>query len=379
MNKVTEYVRVIGIVPVLILLAGCVATTAQKAVECRNILMNGGFEEPAQESTLPHCYGAWSHNKNSELWKTSLDRTTAYEGKNSVKMEIAGRCSAWLYTKYYAAEPGKTYTISFYSKGKGLFGKDGKDGVGMQCWFFGKDFKKVSTKKAVLFPVGEKWTRITTVVAMPKNAYYITPVVHFSGEHIAVWVDGMQMEKGNTATQFVGGPSLEELVLSQKPLVFGPEDNLTDSNIASVSFRALSLSDYPYDAKKALDGNESTYWAPNIPEPKCPKDMIVSFKKVVTIKEIIIGYYNREQSPTRDGYEIQVPKGDGWKAVKHEVSISEKVYKTAKRDVKYPLWTLRFHGLKTDRVRFYYSRVNTPADSLYRRPAIREIRFLYAN
>lgn len=352
-----------------LVLAGC----AGEAGVRKNLLENGSFEYADVDGQMPYWWGSWVPERNREFRRTELDRNVAFEGRHAVRIYPTGPALVLLFSKHYAVTPGETYTISFYAKGTA----GEKDWVGVQYEFIDSEFNVVSKTGTRDNPITPEWSRIATTFAVPEGISYIRLFPQTYG-HVDAWIDAVQMEEGDAATEFEPCPSPDYIAANSKPLVFSAADRLADERIAAVGFREQSFADYAYSAKRAFDGDTNTYWASNYPEKTCPKDLIVYFHAPQKIRAVIVSYYNDEQSPTDDGVRIGRPSIFGWRELRANVE-RQNVEIPGGNGSAYPVCTYTFgETVTTDEIRFRYTAVRAGADAVHHRPAIREMKFVYA-
>src|SRR5690242_5334716 len=79
-----------------------------------NVVPNSSFELQRADGTLAE----WSATKNAQ--DLSIDESTFYEGKHSLRLSLKGDEVLFSQEKYIKLQPGKKYTFSAYIKTKNL-------------------------------------------------------------------------------------------------------------------------------------------------------------------------------------------------------------------------------------------------------------------
>jgi len=168
--------------------------------KCRNLAPNPSFESGLRYYTF---YGNFKE-KNRQLY--SIDNTISKFGNCSLKISAVKDLRTWgndLQTFAIPSIPENKYTVSFYAKGDKKSGlhitQNCISGVWMQF------------PKAPTFSVSDEWKRFSYTVTAPNNVLTFLMSPHGEGN---IWVDGLQIEEGETATDYVEKPLYAELLTS---------------------------------------------------------------------------------------------------------------------------------------------------------------------
>lgn len=161
---------------------------------CRNQLINGGFE--TLNNGYPIAWGTYNFGFGSPKEIIDLenvraryrpDDTTAWEGKRS--FYLASGCPLW--ECWRPRVPCVDYVFSAYVKG---------DCPGARVTMLAMGGYRPITQQ--VFSVGTGWTRLE----LPFRSLKGTLRVGFAKWHGNVWIDGVQLERGTKATEFVARP-----------------------------------------------------------------------------------------------------------------------------------------------------------------------------
>lgn len=171
----------------------------------RNLIPNSGFEQPAAANNVPEGWGFWQNPRFDRKGTVVLDKDVAHEGERSARFDNPeGKSVTSLFTpRVIVVEPGATYTLSAWIKGK-----DGVKGSSLHLmWgFFDEKNGRVKDgggRKA--FDFGNEWQRVSASFEAPEEARGVKIYPRLMNEG-TVWIDAIQLEKGDEPTEYVPGP-----------------------------------------------------------------------------------------------------------------------------------------------------------------------------
>ena len=198
----------------------------------KNLIRNASFEG-GLEGWFPHFFG---HCRQWFWTPFELDETVAFDGKNSLKLNVIKMpdwnvINANIAPQLVIAEPG-TYTVSFSVKGE----KDGNSVL--YAWLpshTGGNYPTAlhGNKAQWKFPVTAKWQRHSFTFTLKPAEKHLA--VCFYGQAPSgkgtIWLDAVQLEKGPKATEFAPVPAEGRLITSD------PENFISSKNRIDGRFR----------------------------------------------------------------------------------------------------------------------------------------------
>jgi len=179
--------------------------------KCRNLAQNSSFEAGLRYYQI---FETWAHFRERTMPVFSVDENVSKFGNCSLKINVfkEDKAPGFLQTFAIPVSAGKKYTVSFFAKGnrKGGIWLDHRCVTGV--WL---QFPKVPG-----FVVAEDWKRYSFTVTAPNNALTHLLTALYSGNDpsgmATVWIDGLQIEEGETATDYVEKP-LNAILLTSNP------------------------------------------------------------------------------------------------------------------------------------------------------------------
>ena len=185
----------------------------------KNLIANPSFERGLEGWHWPSAI-LYCNNNGQWGWKPySLDETVAYDGHNSLRMEArAGNHPAMSHPNLgplqVVAEPG-TYTLSFYAKAQP--GKKSRIFVWIPNFHSGSIWQAINGNTARWdFELTDQWKRYQAVFPVKKGE----PLLSFgffgydrTGDAL-IWMDAVQLEKGQAATAYQAPPAEGRLITS---------------------------------------------------------------------------------------------------------------------------------------------------------------------
>lgn len=193
----------------------------------KNMLTNPSFE-----CGLEGWNTIWRDTDRQWDWVPyTLDSTTAYDGKNSLKFN-AHYHSDFYYADHYApnigpiniiAAPGD-YTVSFYAKGKP--GENAKIAV----WAYNFHKSRWLKSFAKRFKVTPEWKRyqitFKSIETAPMQPFQFFATSGKKGTTATVWLDAVQVEKATKATAYARPPVEGYLITSSSENFISSKDKI---------------------------------------------------------------------------------------------------------------------------------------------------------
>ena len=126
----------------------------------------------------------------------SIDPSTAFHGKKSLRMvSPAGKFLAALSPFVIPVNENETLTLSFYAK-------TDKPGIAKLIAFgHGIVFHRFSLQKYNIFP-GKEWKRFSATFTTKSKMLVFTIAPYRPSEDCTIWIDGIQLERGNKMTEY---------------------------------------------------------------------------------------------------------------------------------------------------------------------------------
>jgi len=197
--------------------------------KCRNLAQNSSFEAGLRYYDL---FRVWARFKNRSKPVFSVDENVAKFGHGSLMINAFKKDdTGYLSTFAIPVVEGKKYTVSYYAKGN-------KNGLWLNTrivtgiWL---EFPKTSGGHV---PTND-WTRKTFTITAPNRelTFLIQAAYHGndpSGEG-TVWIDGLQIEEGDTATDYVEKPLSSILLTSNPDNFLSVDDKKVDARLQIIA------------------------------------------------------------------------------------------------------------------------------------------------
>lgn len=177
----------------------------------RNLAQNPSFEAGLRYYTYSSTWSLW-RKRNKPVYE--IDDTIARSGNCSLKLNASSYKDdlrpGYLQTFTIPTVPGKKYTVSFYAK------SNRKSGLYLQQYCVSgiwKQFPKVPSFSVTT----DEWKRYTYTVTAPNNALVFLFMPMYRGKDDAggvIWLDDLQIEAGDKATEYTEKPLVAELLTS---------------------------------------------------------------------------------------------------------------------------------------------------------------------
>lgn len=213
---------------VLLLSLACGLADAEAMRPQKNLVVNGSFEHVADGVPV-----GWEWLPDRAQATLAVDETIARSGERSVRLTNDTPRSPHVYSRLRTSvrlEPGETYTLS-------CFARSGDPGV---AWIGGGDGWRI---RLPLLETGGEWQRVqTTFTALAEESSFELMILTESPTP-ALWVDDVQLEAGEVATEFD----------AEDPLAPG-EARL---RLRDVTLRPNLL---PNSSFEEVDGNRPRHW-----------------------------------------------------------------------------------------------------------------------
>ena len=165
----------------------------------RNLFPNPSFEQGMR-------YWRWwsggATYTRSDVSRYATDNAAGLFGKSALVVNPTQRGSAALMSFSLPSKKGQAYTVSFYAKAE-------KDGAGAKFGLFstkrdGKTFDREHVSATKMERLTTEWQRFSqTFVSDGSPLALVLDVNNIGGK---VWLDGIQYEAGDKATDFVSAP-----------------------------------------------------------------------------------------------------------------------------------------------------------------------------
>lgn len=191
----------------------------------RNLVFNGSFEEGFKGWHARHDGQVLDTNRWNEI-RFALDECEHVSGRRSLKM-YAHHTDAKNWRDNFrglndesnlgsplSPLPKGTYTLSFYAKAD-------RPGLALRAWcpqtFHGKMFHSLGDKAHFIVEPKTEWTRHTFTFENPApELFHLSLNACTGGEPGYIWVDAIQLEKGDKASDYEPDPIACELLTSDK-------------------------------------------------------------------------------------------------------------------------------------------------------------------
>ena len=164
----------------------------------RNLFPNPSFEQGFR-------YWRWQEGgaqySRSPVKRYAIDSVVAKFGKNSFVFNPAQYGVSAPMSFSLPGRKGQVYTISFYAKGE-------KNGASIRFALSsrkqGGQFPRSYTERCKPYPLTTEWKRFSTTFTSDGSP--VAVVIGANGLGGKVWLDGIQYERGNKASEFVSSP-----------------------------------------------------------------------------------------------------------------------------------------------------------------------------
>ncbi len=186
---------------------------------CRNLMQNPSFEQGVM-----YCIAKNHFDDFLGIDRIEVDDSDALFGKHSLKARLYKDGYSLVFSPV-PVEPGK-YILSFYAKGN----PSAKQKI--ISYIQNASFAPLSKK---YWSVNEKWQRISVPFEVKKTTAASCMLSLLGNEDSVVRLDGIQLEKGDKATDFVSPPVEGLLVTSKEDNFFCPSEKI------NASLRILSV------------------------------------------------------------------------------------------------------------------------------------------
>jgi cellulose/xylan binding protein with CBM9 domain len=186
---------------------------------CRNLIQNPSFEQGVMYCITNNHFDDFLGINGIEA-----DDSEALFGKHSLKVNLY-KSGYNIYFSPVPVEPGK-YIFSFYVKG------DGSEKQKMSSHIQNASRAQLSRK---YWAVGKEWKRIFIPFEIKKTTAFSCRLAAAGNDGSVVHLDGLQLEKGDKATDFVSPPVEGLLLTSKEDNFFSPEEKI------DASLRILSV------------------------------------------------------------------------------------------------------------------------------------------
>jgi hypothetical protein len=177
--------------------------------KCRNLAQNPSFEAGLRYWMINDC---WARHKERGKPVFSIDGEVSKFGNSSLRINtMKGDTEpGYLHTFAVPVVPGKKYTVSFYARG------DRAGGAWINTRCVTAQWGKFPQTPG--FGVSKDWERRQFTVTAPNSALIIMLSAAYQGDSPsgegAVWIDGFQIEEGETASEYTERPLSAELLTS---------------------------------------------------------------------------------------------------------------------------------------------------------------------
>lgn len=163
-----------------------------------NLLENSGFEFPSVRGKTPNGWSG-SPPKGGTF---EVDTNVFRSGGESLRFEVPDRVPVTWFAMYRGVEPlkrGATYTMSGWIRTENV--RDG-GGAYLSLNFFNGGGKRLTHFDSPVKVTGTKdWTHVTATGTIPDGSSEMRAILTLHG-HGVVWFDDLQVEEGDTATEY---------------------------------------------------------------------------------------------------------------------------------------------------------------------------------
>ena len=190
---------------------------------CRNLLQNPSFEAGLHYyATGVLIWGSW---QDADRKIYSVDGSVSKFGKRSLRATCFKDYNdpSSLSSFTIPTIPGKSYTFSFYAKG---------DAPGQAIDVACVSGEWMKFPKMPNFDVGKDWSRYSATFTAPNAAAIIVFRPKSSGQanESHIWMDGLQLEEGESATEYVEQPASVALLTNDEGSFFA-SGNAIDAKV----------------------------------------------------------------------------------------------------------------------------------------------------
>lgn len=181
--------------------------------DCRNLIKNPSFEQGVM-----YCMTKNHYHGNFGVKGLEADDSEALFGKHRLKISLYKDGYNTLFSPV-PVTPGK-YVFSFYAKG------DGSEGQRIAAHVQNASYTRLSSGNRT---ISETWQRIVLPFEIKKTTVASCSIKLTGNYKSAIYIDGLQLEKGSKASEFVS-PQVEGLLITSKEdNFFSPEEKIKAS------------------------------------------------------------------------------------------------------------------------------------------------------
>lgn len=188
--------------------------------ECRNLLSNPSFEAGLRYYTFGPGIGSYEPGYED---KYTVDHTVGKFGKSSLRIKTLHPVMQFdmIRSFAYPVKNGADYTLSFYAKAS-------SPGLGLDVVHTGDTIlaKEIFPKGASNFRLTTDWKRYAIPFLSKSKGYAFSFQAPDNVEDGKIWIDGIQLEEGNQATDYVEKPVCAFLTTSAPDNFLTPEDKI---------------------------------------------------------------------------------------------------------------------------------------------------------
>ena len=191
--------------------------------KCRNLIQNPSFEAGLRYYAYPSV-GGYLKTEFDQLALT--DSQQSKFGHASLLMRAFTNCSVSLQTFAIPVSAGKKYTVSLYAKGDKPHLRLDLSGISGEWMVF--------PKMGSCGPTAE-WKRYSFSFTAPNNAISVEMSGSCGGKEDRafgnIWIDGLQVEEGDQATEYVEKPLSSILLTSDPDNFLSVDDKKIDARL----------------------------------------------------------------------------------------------------------------------------------------------------
>jgi len=192
--------------------------------KCRNLVQNPSFESGLRYYSLERGY------RKTEFDQLVLtDSQQSKFGHSSLLMRVFTNCSVSLQSFAMPVLPGKKYTVSVYTKGD-------QPKLQVQMFVIGGEWIPATGwfKMGQCSPVAE-WKRYSFSFTAPNSVISVVMNGNYGGNEDKafgnIWIDGLQVEEGEQATDYVEKPVSSILLTANPDNFLSVDDKKIDARL----------------------------------------------------------------------------------------------------------------------------------------------------
>lgn len=191
----------------------------------KNLLPNSGFEcGPANWGSFTHGLKGWAGNLFR--FEGEIDHTISHDGRASVK--ISSDPAPTFYFDYY--DPIRQPVKRVLAANHGWLQVTGGETLAMSVWARGSEeglklellaVEPMDRRQSKDFKVSKEWRRYEFTFKPSGSAMFVAAGPDFSdwpGPGASVWIDSLQLERGNQATDYESRETVESFLQAQTNL-----------------------------------------------------------------------------------------------------------------------------------------------------------------